>query len=125
MAASPPDLAQKGDNRGFAAGAGDGDNRLRLTRIEPRRRMRKRGAHIIDDNKRQSAISVTLRHNSACAARLGVGDKRQTIAGMAGDREKDLTRTNGAAVRRQTSDLNRANRRIEIRYREKVGEAHQ
>jgi hypothetical protein len=68
---------------------------------------------------------VTLRNNGACAARLGVGDKRQTIAGMAGDREKDLTRTNGAAVRRQTSDLNRANRRIEIRYREKVGEAHQ
>ena len=48
MTTGPPDLAQKGDNRGFAAGAGDGDNRLRLTRIESRRRMRKRGAHIIN-----------------------------------------------------------------------------
>ena len=94
-AASKPsdrqNLAQEGDDRGLAAGAGDGDDVFRLARIKARGGQRQ-GA--CARRRRRSAANRTAASrcgdHHAGAARPGVGDEVQAVAlapGMAKNSE--------------------------------------
>ena len=104
-----PDLAQKGDDRGLAARAGDCDDGVGLARIEARRRMSERGAHVVDDNRaarRQSARRSAQSSTTAPFRALRRLSKKESPSpawpGMAREAKP---RRDGAAVRGQARDL--------------------
>ncbi len=120
-----PDLAQEGDDRRLAARAGDSDDGLRLTRIEARRRMGERGAHVGNDDERQRAIGGALRDDDGGAARRRVVHEGQPVAGMTGNREKGEALANRAAVGGQSGDLESRERGAEVVSGEELVETHQ
>ncbi len=101
----PPNLTQERDDRGLAAGAGDGRDGFGLTRIKARGGQRQGGAGVGDDDQRQIARRLALGDHDAGAARLGVGDEVQAVAGETGNREKCETMLHGAAVRADPGDV--------------------
>ena len=110
-----PDLAHEGGDRSFSAGPGHRDDRLRLTRIEARRGVSKRGAGVGNfDEGRVGDFGPTLGDNCGCALRHRFAHMLEAVVFRPGQREKDITGRRLSAVERQPRNGALAKRAIGV-----------
>ncbi len=113
LAGGGEDLADEDRDRGLAAGAGDGDEMLRLARVEARRHQGERPARLGSAEERnlrrqvEDGIVRGQHGNRPAADRLA--GKAGAIGGRARQRREQVARHNLAAVGRKVADLDRPN----------------
>ena len=99
MAERRPDLTQKGSHRGLAAGAGHGDDRVRLTREEACSRPGQRDPHVVDAHQGSlTRLDLPFRHDRDRAVVDRLPDEGGSVRPDAGNREKDEARLHRPAV---------------------------
>ena len=88
-----PDLPRERDDRCFSVGAGDGDDRFRLTRMQLRRRARQRGPRIRDahkdDIRRQARGPLAFADHRDRALARRIGREAAAVGAAAREREED------------------------------------
>ena len=112
VAGGGEDLAGEGGDRGLAAGAGDGDEMVRLARIEARRHQRQRPARLggAEDRRRSAGRSsaAPLAASTATAPRATASPaKRAPSAALPGSAANRIAGRDRAAVGRKPADLDR------------------
>ena len=110
-----PDLAHEGDDRSFSAGAGHGDDCLRLARIEARGGLGERGARIGDlDEGGVRDLRPALGDDRRRALRQRLADMLEAVVLHAGKREEDVAGRSLSAVERQPRDGPRSERAVGV-----------
>ncbi len=114
-----PDLAREDRDRGLAVGAGDGDQHLRLRRVEARCHARETASRVgIEDDahwrralrQRGDARGVVGEHGDG-AARHRVVDEAAAVDAAAGQRREQEAGPNVARIGGQAADVGIARRR--------------
>ncbi len=103
-----PDLAGKGGDGGFSAGAGNGDHGFGLAREKPRRDLCQREPRIVDRQHRRGLRSerrASCRDDRGGASPCGVGGIGRAVGLGAGDGDEDRARHDLARIRRHSGDL--------------------
>ena len=126
-----PDLAHEGRDRGLAAGAGHRDDGRRLAGIEPRRRLRERGADAGDaDEGHARARARSARERRACnhghgPGGDGVGGIGASVGLASRNREEDESRAHLSAVGGEPGNLAGADCGVRHIIRQEIAERDQ
>ncbi len=114
MPGRSPDLPRERNDRGLSVGAGDGDDRFRLARMQLRRRARERGARIrdahIDDIRGQARGPLAFADHGDRALARRIGREAAAIGAAAGEREEQRSRPGLAAIGGDRGDRDAARR---------------
>ena len=105
VAGAGEDLAGEGGDRGLAAGAGDGDELLRLAPVEARRHQRQRPARIVRDDEGDAGVGIHLGvlagEDGDGAALHRIGDKAGAIGGRCPEARRTENRARPRGCRRR------------------------
>ncbi len=106
-----PDLAHEVSGGRLAAGAGDGDDGLRLMAIEPRRHLGQRQARVVRAHHRHFGADreqhVIADQHCGCPRLYGLGHKARAVEFRSRHGGEQETRFDGAAVGGDADDIDR------------------